>query len=349
MLAAAQLKSDSPSFFIFGRGSDQAIWYRRGNRDAWDADWESLGGEFESQPAAVAVGNNRADVFAVWTDGSVRSKTFQGDKWTSSWKNLEGSSINPPAVCSWGPDNIEVFATSESGGLMHRRFNGTDWDPKLSDGWQSWGGFTSAAASAVCPGANRIDVVSYGGLQGSLHDVGWIHYVDGSWRGWEGNSKPGGDVGYRGDPTLVVVDDETTAVVGVGSDKQMYYTEWSTTANYSKTQALGGSFESAPHVLTAADGRIDVLAVGTDDTLMHKARVGGTWATDWEALGGYFNSVPLAIQSEDGWIAVFGIGPDRHMIHGNWTVTDKSVWGEGRWFDDSGSLSSSWFRAGPAR
>lgn len=60
----------------------------------------------------------------------------------------------------------------------------------------------------------------------------------------------------------------------------------------------------------------------------------------------------MAFQSDSGgepWIAVFGIGPDGHMIHGKWTATDEFNWGEGQWFDDAGDISSSWFRAGPAR
>jgi hypothetical protein len=133
----------------------------------------------------------------------------------------------------------------------------------------------------------------------------------------------------------------------------MYYAEWSTTTtNYSKTETIGGSFESAPHILVTGNRRLDVLAVGTDNKLMHKARVGGTWAGDWEPLGGYFNSVPMAFQSDSGgepWIAVFGLGPNGHMIHGRWTATDEFNWGEGQWFDDAGDISPSWFRAGPAR
>ena len=350
MLAVAQVTATNDlGFFIFSRGSDRAIWYRRGNQTAWDADWASLGGEFDSQPSAVAMGDDQIYVFAAWSDGSVRSKTYRNGQWTRDWESLQGNkTINAPSVCSWGPNNIEVFATDEENLLIHRRFNGVKWEPAVDNPWQKWGGYTSAAPAAVCPGSGRVDVVSYGGYSDALHDVGWMHYKDGKWILWEGNSRPNADVGYLGDPTLVIVEDETIAVLGVGSDKQLYYTEWSPTANYSVTEDLGGSFESMASVLTSSNGNLDVLAVGKEDRLMHKARVDGAWAKDWEDLGGYFNSAPLPMRLGDGQIIVFGLGPDGNMIHGKWSPTDSFAWGEGEWFNDSGSLATGWLRAGPA-
>ncbi|KAJ9149743.1 hypothetical protein NKR23_g4167 [Pleurostoma richardsiae] len=353
MLASARLETDDGAFFIFARGSDDALWYRQATSNGWEASWQHLNGSLKSQPAAVCSRTGTVNVLATWEDGSVRMRTYQDGGWDADWTSLGGDSVNPPTVCSRGNGNLEIFATNGSNLLMHRSYDGHTWSPSLSDDWEIWGGYTSATAAAACGSADRIDVVSYGGYSNMLHDVGWMHYTNGSWETWGGNSRPPGDLGYRGDPALVAVDDNTTSFFGIGTDKEMYHVEWSPSTNYSQVESLGGSFESAPHAFasTSSDGRIDVLAVSTNDTLLHRARVGGSWSTDWEDLGGYLNSAPLAVNTEGNCIAVFGLGPWGRMIHGNFTMTDKVSWGQGTWWDDGpdDDLSSDWYRAGPAR
>jgi len=361
MLATAQASTggsnSNANFFLFGRGTDQSIWYRKGGLTSWGSDWISLGGTFNSQPAAVSSSNGqRIDVFGTWTDGSVRSKTYQagaasGGSWTNEWLNLGGSSINAPAACSPRGNSISVFGTNADHLVMYRAFDGETWSPALNDNWTVFGGYTSASIAAVCgtkPG--YADIASYGSYAGSLHDVGFMHQINGDWQPWDGNSRPSGSVGYIGDPALVAVPaSNTTEFFGIGSDAKMYSV--SSASNYSTTRDLGGSFESTPFVLVSEGGtRLDVLAVGQDDRLKHQARLGSTWAGDWEDLGGYFGGVPLAVASTQGWVAVFGIGPGGHVIHGNWTPTAKEPkWGEGSWFDDGKALSSGWLRAGPAK
>ena len=350
--------------FVFARGSDRAIWYRQASQNAWSGGWKSLGGDFNSQPTAIAVGTDRVDVLAVASGGDIRMQTYQGGQWAEDWLALGGDSINAVAACFRPPDAVDVFGTNAEGLLTYRTRAGDAWQPALDQDWKSFSGYTSAAPAAVCGNATRVDVVSYGGYSGSLHDVGWMHSnSSGSGAsgtanvnqtfgdGWEGNFTPGSGIGFRGDPALVRVDGLTTGVLGVGSDKRVYYREYSArTRDYGETESLGGAVESVPFALASANGRLDVLAVAAaNDTLVHKARVDGVWATDWENLGGYFEGVPVAVRSDAGWIAVFGIGPGGHAIHGNWSVSDGFVWGEGRWFDDSGDLSTDWFRAGPAR
>ena len=45
-------------------------------------------------------------------------------------------------------------------------------------------------------------------------------------------------------------------------------------------------------VLVTTTGRLDVLAVGTDDKLKHRAMIQG----DWEDLGIFANSAPYAVE-----------------------------------------------------
>lgn len=238
MLATAQIAADA-RFFIFGRGDDGAMWYRYGNHTKWNGDWESLDGSFSSQPVAVSPGSGRVDILATWTDGSIRSRSYQNGKWANDWLNLGGKSVSPPAACSSGDGGLEVFAMNEDHLLMHRSYNGSVWNPDLAQDWTTWGGYTSASPAAVCSGPGRIDVVSHGGTSSMLHDVGWMHYENGDWVTWEGNSRPGDGLGYRGDPALIALDNQSADFFGVGTDKQIYHVAWSTKSNYTSTESLG--------------------------------------------------------------------------------------------------------------
>jgi hypothetical protein len=54
---------------------------------------------------------------------------------------------------------------------------------------------------------------------------------------------------------------------------------------------LGGSFISAPTMVSWGSNRLDIFGVGGDRAAYHKAWTGSAWAPsqmDWESLGGQF-------------------------------------------------------------
>src|ERR1044071_4652103 len=75
ILSVAQFASSSPSAFIFARGQDNAVWYRQTNGEKWLSDWESLGGDMLSQPAAASiVDSDILDLFVYARNNTIQTK-----------------------------------------------------------------------------------------------------------------------------------------------------------------------------------------------------------------------------------------------------------------------------------
>jgi hypothetical protein len=157
----------------------------------------------------------------------------------------------------------------------------------------------------------------------------------------------GGAGAYRGDPTLVSTADRVDHF-GIGTDAAIWHSSWTNAEGHTTAASLGGTFQSAVSAIATGDSRLDVLAVGNDARLKHKAQMNGTWGTEWEDLGGYFNSAPKAVVLNNTVVAIFGIGPNGTIIHRTFTIGAGYVWGSGHWYSDGGSMSSNWYRLGPA-
>ena len=93
----------------------------------WSAD-ESLGGELAAPPAVTSWAQNEMEVFAVFPDGQLWDRYWDGAAW-HPWESLGGELAGQPAASSWGADRIDVFAPGRDGSLWHRWWNGTQWVP----------------------------------------------------------------------------------------------------------------------------------------------------------------------------------------------------------------------------
>jgi len=91
--------SGGPGVFIFARGYDGALWYRRGSGGSW----QSLGGNLASDPSAVGDGSS-IWVFARFGGRQINVRRFDGASW-SPWSSIGGSVLgDPKAVMSvFGP------------------------------------------------------------------------------------------------------------------------------------------------------------------------------------------------------------------------------------------------------
>jgi hypothetical protein len=103
----------------------------------------------------------------------------------------------------------------------------------------------------------------------------------------------------------------------------MYHKYWNGAWGPSQTdwEALGGTFNSPPVVVSWGENRLDIFGLGTDNQAYHKAWTGSAWSpsqTGWEAIGGTFNS-DLAVAS---WGAnrldIVGLGTDNQAYHKAW-------------------------------
>lgn len=113
---------------LFWRDADDALWTRAWTASGgWTPD-EPLGGTLASGPAVVSWAPDEWEVFAIFPDGELWDRYWDGQRW-HAWESLGGSLTGTPAVSAWGADRIDVFAPGRDGGLWHRWWDGSAWVP----------------------------------------------------------------------------------------------------------------------------------------------------------------------------------------------------------------------------
>ncbi|KAK0617503.1 hypothetical protein B0T14DRAFT_525324 [Immersiella caudata] len=128
----------------------------------------------------------------------------------------------------------------------------------------------------------------------------------------------------------------------------MYYGAWSKREGHAPLVNLGGSFQSVPSAVATRQGdRVDVVALGTGDTLMHRVLVGGRWTANWEDLGVFGNSAPLAVNltTNPEAVSLFVLGTNGEMNQTVWQVSEELSWKALRWSSMGGNLTASYFRS----
>ncbi|KAK0739513.1 hypothetical protein B0T21DRAFT_285148 [Apiosordaria backusii] len=330
VLSVAQYASP-PTAFLFGLGQDNAVWYRATNGEKWLSDWESLGGDMISQPSAASLDNNMVDVFVYARNNTIQTKRYYNGKWNDTWSELGKAITSPPYAVACGDQQMDVVIRGTSGGL-HRIYY------KPYAGWSGWenhgGGLSSYPVVGCGPGPWRLAVLGYRGTAQPLFTSTWL----GAWTGWV---EAGGN--FRGQLAIASRTTEESLVFGITVNRTMEYYNWTKTGDdeTNKLIDLGGSFQSTPVVFVAGADRLDVLAVGRDDRLKHRALIGQTWAEEWQDLGGAFNSTPAVVSVVPGKVSVYGLGVDGALFHGTWKVQAREFeWKDGPdWLADGGELS----------
>ncbi|KAF4433752.1 putative Sialidase [Fusarium austroafricanum] len=347
MLSVASLAKGSTAF-LFGRGADQAIWYRRAEGEKWITKWTSLGGTFVSSPTSLSIREGRIDVFAVDQSQEVQFKSFQNGEWADEWTTLYGSCSSQPSSTTFGVDKLSLICVNADHRLQLKYYKGR-WGPSISE-WQDLGSSWLSSTPALDSGAlDQVDIVAYGipgakmgNQQGADYSMIYKRYNTTDWQDWEG-----GWGSFKGDPEIIAVAKNQIEYFGVDKDGAMWHNAWlaekvvspstrrgtnltTLPPEYTDPEKLGGNFTSAPFAFATGNSRIDVLAVGIDGRLKHQARIGKTWAQDWEDLGGYFKSAPLALTLGDSTnITVFGLGPNGTVLHGSFSKGERHAWGRG--------------------
>ena len=72
------------------------------------------------------MGGRRDRVFAVFPDGELWDRYWDGTSW-HDWESLGGNLSGDPAVSSSGADRIDVWAPGRDGRVWHRWWDGTRW------------------------------------------------------------------------------------------------------------------------------------------------------------------------------------------------------------------------------
>ena len=336
LLSVTKVSNDPPRAFVFGRGKDSAVWYRETDGDKWLGGWKSLGGDMRSQVMAASTRDGRVFVVGYAGNQTIRYKAYNESRWGVDWLELGGAAQSAPYATLCGSSSVEIGIRGTS--LEGQRI----WlsQPSTSSSWSKWenlgGGLSSSLVIGCTQGLFRVAVLGFQGALKPMFHKTWAY----DWGGWV---QVGGD--FRGDLAITTRNEEELLTFGITSKLTMQYNNW-TRIGIDKNQLfeLGGSFQSVPVVLVLSTNRLDVLAVGTDDRLKHRALIGQTWTPQWQDLGGAFNSTPAVVSMAKDKVTVYGLGVDGAMFHGSWTVSSGFDWiGDGNWQSDGMSFSMEWF------
>jgi hypothetical protein len=86
---------------------------------------------------------------------------------------------------------------------------------------------------------------------------------------------------------------------------------------------LGGILTTSPSAASWGASRLDVFALGTDDSLFHIAWDGTRWSS-WEARGGSYVPSPEVVARQANRLDVFALGEDGDVLRISW---DGAQWG----------------------
>jgi serine protease AprX len=257
------------------------------------SDWENLGGNNFSAPAAASWGENRLDIFTLGGDSNVYRK-FSDNKTWSDWENLGGFSLTAPAAVASAPNHLDVFIVGQQRNLLRKFWNGTTWSE-----WENLGGFCKQGV-AVCTSANRLDVFAIAAdnalYQKSRNGTAW-----GDWTNLGGLCLSA--------PAAVCSLENRMDVFVRGTDHAIYRKSWDGTAWSSSWESLGGLWLYSPAATSWGANRLDVFAVGTDNSMYRKYWDGSAWS-NWENLGGSSISSPSAVSRGLNRIDTFVVGGD---------------------------------------
>ena len=75
------------------------------------------------------------------------------------------------------------------------------------------------------------------------------------------------------------------------------------------------------------DGRLDVVALGSDGKLKQRALVGSIWGKDWQDLGVMARSAPLAVDYKPtASIGVFALDDSGEVLRGDYRIDADGSW-----------------------
>ncbi len=250
---------------IFGRGTDNRLYWRQWNGSTWGYGWSQVAPEqIDSDPAAVSWGPNRIDVFARGTDGAIWTLSWTGSAWTS-WTSLGGQFTSAPAVASWGAGRLDVFGRGTDNALWARSWDGSSW----GNGWtQLTTQEISSDPAAVSWGANRIDVFALG-TDNQMYAISW------NGAGWNTWSPLGGQ--FTSGPAVASWAAGRLDVFARGNDYKLYAKSWNGTSwnDWSLIAPMG--LGSKPAAVSWGANRIDVFAKGTDNQMYAVSWDGTSW------------------------------------------------------------------------
>jgi hypothetical protein len=248
-------------------------------------------------PGAVTNAPNTFDVFAHGTDGNLYHFWQFNNQWHGPELHQAPSNIqllNSPGVVGQGPSTTEIFSVGSDGKLYH-----TGWT--LATGW--WGpllvqnttptpvitypALLQGSPAAATGGLNSLDVFAIG-VDGNLYHA-WYEKNASNVLQWNGMENRGGN-GFVGSPSLVIHGPSNLEVFMIGTDGNLYHTNWIGGSWFGPSSLGGGNLVGSPSATAPTSATIEVAAMGSDGNFYH-FWFNGSWNGPELVPAGYVPSV----------------------------------------------------------
>ena len=196
--------------WVFARGSDRAVWYRRFSdaRGTWGP-WTSLGGRAIGDPGVTCVGGlpNSPIVLVRGTNNALWQRSLRGGGWISRGGVLASSPAGLPTVATNCPPRLDVFAL------------GTDhaiWE--FTGGWHRVGGRSTVAPAAVRLPSGETDLFARG-----TDNALWMNVRASGATAWRGWHRVGGILTSAPVAGVFPLSPLTRSVLALGADGSLWH------------------------------------------------------------------------------------------------------------------------------
>lgn len=292
--------------------------------------------------SSVSWSSNRNDVFGAGYYGDVVHKFWDGYGWRPSLTDVEslGGELHvPPVAVSWGPNRNDIFAISTDGALLHQYWDGTAWKPAYKE-WEVLGEniSTSYSFAATTWAPNRFDIFAIGPNEHGENEL--LHkYWDGS--SWRPEGKALEPLGHKPSSGVAAVSwgKNRNDIVVLGQRGDLLHTYWDG-SNWAAWENFGGNWAGIPTITTWGENRLDIYAIGAENSkLFHKYWDGTKWS-DWEDFGGAFIGAVAATSWGPDRIDIVAWGRDDHQYY--YKYWDGHQWNPSvtGWTSKKGSFAS---------
>lgn len=263
----ALVRASSGGNWAFALKANGQIFQTIRGTGAWFAP-RDLGGPFRSGPAAVFQDNGtRVDLFAIYSDGSLKTSWFSNGAW-SGWARIGTGFTGGVSVVRLPNDELHVFAIGTDSHLYETVRAGGRWQARRDLG----GNFISSSSATYNAASGQLNVFAIGTDGRVRYRSRW-----GGWGPWQGATL---GAGYTGVASVLI--GSTLKVYAVNSNQRLY----------EFTRTLGSS--SAPYALaTGMIGTPAVAATSQEIRLVLNRTDGqlgqllwqGRWS-GWQAVSG---------------------------------------------------------------
>lgn len=231
--ALVAVSKDPTSVDIFAKGMDNSYLQSTFRDNFQWSDWESLGGDFVGEPAAVAWGPERLDVVGLGTDGSYLWKYWNGTTWSPRWESLGGNFTSPPFIVSSTPGRLTIYGIDENGAQLHKYFHNGAW----SSTWANLGGSLATTFAVHISSPRSFDVFSVDKDNVLIHRA-W----NGTWTPWVKHFGP-----FASAPAVASWSSNHIDVFGLDLNGDVIHQAWTGdgwSPAISSGENLGGTFIS---------------------------------------------------------------------------------------------------------